>query len=193
MAEAEAAPGPDDPYRNVYARVVEPSVAVTAPEPPPSGPEVNLITAVNRTLHEILETNSDALVFGEDVGGRKGGVFKATEGLTERFGKERCFNSPLAEASIIGVAVGLAAAGLKPMPEIQFADYIHPAFDQIVSEVARVHYRSDGHWNMPLVIRTPYGGGIRGALYHSQSIEAFYAHVPGLKVVAPSTPADVKG
>jgi 2-oxoisovalerate dehydrogenase E1 component beta subunit len=127
------------------------------------------------------------------VAGRKGGVFKATERLTDVFGDARCFNSPLAESSIIGVAVGMAATGWRPIPEIQFADYIHPAFDQIVSEVGRVHYRSNGAWALPLVIRTPFGGGIHGALYHSQSIEAFYAHVPGLKVVVPSTPADVKG
>jgi 2-oxoisovalerate dehydrogenase E1 component len=193
VAAAEAAAAPDDPYSHVYARVIDPGEGATAPEPAVNGPEVNLITAVNRTLHEILGAHPEALVFGEDVGGRKGGVFKATEGLTEAFGEQRCFNTPLAESSIVGAAVGMAAAGLRPLPEIQFADYIHPAFDQIVSEVARVHYRSNGTWSMPLVIRAPFGGGIHGALYHSQSIEAFYAHVPGLKVVVPSTPADVKG
>jgi 2-oxoisovalerate dehydrogenase E1 component beta subunit len=133
------------------------------------------------------------VVFGQDVARRKGGVFKATQDLTERFGPERCFNAPIAESSIIGVAIGMAAAGFKPIPEIQFADYIHPAFDQLVSEAARIHYRSDGKWSVPMVVRTPYGAGIHGALYHSQSIEAFYTHVPGLKVVIPSTPADVKG
>jgi 2-oxoisovalerate dehydrogenase E1 component beta subunit len=120
-------------------------------------------------------------------------VFKATESLTETFGPERCFNTPIAESSIIGVAIGMSAAGFKAMPEIQFADYIHPAFNQIVSEAARISFRSDGRWNCPIVIRTPYGAGIHGALYHSQSIESFYSHVPGLKVVVPSTPADVKG
>ncbi len=193
VAEAEGSEDPDDPTSHVYARVVEPSEPVTTVEPAVEGETTNMITAVNVALHEIMEANPDVVVFGEDVGGRKGGVFKATERLTEKFGEERCFNSPLAEASIIGVAVGMAAAGWKPIPEIQFADYIHPAFDQIVSEVARVHYRSNGAWRLPMVIRTPYGGGIRGALYHSQSIEAFYAHVPGLKVVTPSTPADAKG
>lgn len=193
VAEAEAAPRAGEPYARVYANPIEPGEAVTAPEPEPEGPTVNLITAVNRALYDVMEAHDDTLVFGEDVAGQKGGVFKATERLTETYGPERCFNSPLAESVIIGAAVGMAASGLRPIPEIQFADYIHPAFDQIVSEVARVHYRSDGRWNCPVVIRTPFGAGIHGALYHSQSIEAYYAHVPGLKVVVPSTPADVKG
>jgi 2-oxoisovalerate dehydrogenase E1 component beta subunit len=141
----------------------------------------------------VFEKHDNTIVFGEDVAREKGGVFKATQRLTERFGPERCFNTPIAESSIIGCAIGMSATGYKVIPEIQFADYIHPAFDQIVSEAARVSFRSDGRWSVPIVIRTPYGGGIHGALYHSQSIEAFYAHVPGLKVVVPSTPADVKG
>jgi 2-oxoisovalerate dehydrogenase E1 component len=190
---AEARPQSTDPYSHVYARVIEPETATTEAAPVPEGDEVNLITAVNRALHEVMAAYDDTVVFGEDVGGEKGGVFKATVGLTDRFGRERCFNTPLAESSIIGAAIGMAAAGRRPIPEIQFADYIHPAFDQIVSEAARVHYRSNGRWTCPITIRTPYGAGIHGALYHSQSIEAFYAHVPGLKVVVPSTPADVKG
>ncbi|HVR33994.1 MAG TPA: dehydrogenase E1 component subunit alpha/beta [Acidimicrobiia bacterium] len=190
---AEGRPQSTDPYSNVYARVIEPSAPKTAVEPVPAGAEVNLITAVNRALHEVMDAYPDTVVFGEDVGGDKGGVFKATVGLTERFGQHRCFNTPLAESSIIGAAIGMAAAGRRPIPEIQFADYIHPAFDQIVSEAARIHYRSNGRWNCSITIRTPFGAGIHGALYHSQSIEAFYAHVPGLKVVVPSTPADVKG
>jgi 2-oxoisovalerate dehydrogenase E1 component len=193
VAEAEAAPRPDEPYARVYANPITPTAAVTVPEAQPSGPIVNLITAVNRSLVEVMEAHPDTVVFGEDVAGEKGGVFKATQQLTDLFGEARCFNSPLAESAIIGAAVGMAATGLRPLPEIQFADYIHPAFDQIVSEVSRVHYRSDGRWNCPVVIRTPFGAGIHGALYHSQSIEAYYAHVPGLKVVVPSTPADVKG
>ncbi len=120
-------------------------------------------------------------------------MFKATKGLGEQFGSDRSFNTPLAEALIVGIGVGMAAAGGRPIAEIQFADFIHPAFDQIVSEAARMHYRSSGGWACPITIRTPYGGGIHGALYHSQSIEAFYAHVPGLKVVVPSTPADAVG
>jgi len=190
---AEARPQSTDPYSHVYARVIEPAEAKTDVEPVPAGERVNLITAVNRALHEVMEAYPDTVVFGEDVAGKKGGVFKATLGLTDRFGRERCFNTPLAESSIIGSAIGMAAAGRRPIPEIQFADYIHPAFDQIVSEASRVHYRSDGRWTCSITIRTPFGAGIHGALYHSQSIEAFYAHVPGLKVVVPSTPADVKG
>jgi 2-oxoisovalerate dehydrogenase E1 component len=193
VERAESAPNPDEPLSRVYARVITPSEAATAPEPEPIGERVNLITAINRTLHEIFDSNPDAIVFGEDVARDKGGVFKATQGLTERFGAERCFNTPIAESSIIGCAIGMAATGYRVIPEIQFADYIHPAFDQIVSEAARISYRSNGTWNCPIVIRTPYGAGIHGAQYHSQSIEAYYAHVPGLKVVIPSTPADVKG
>lgn len=193
VERAEASPDPDDPLSHVYARPIEPSTPATEPEPVPSGETVNLITAVNKALHEVMAAHEDAVVFGQDVARRKGGVFKATEGLTERFGADRCFNTPIAESSIVGCAVGMSATGMRIIPEIQFADYIHPAFDQIVSEASRASYRSDGRWNVPIVIRTPYGAGIHGAQYHSQSIEAFYAHVPGLKVVIPSTPADVKG
>jgi 2-oxoisovalerate dehydrogenase E1 component len=193
VEKAESAPNPDEPTSRVYAKVIEPGPAVTEPEPETAGEVVNLITAINMALHEVMEAHDDAVVFGEDVARRKGGVFKATQELTGRFGPERCFNTPIAESSIIGVAIGMSAAGFKVMPEIQFADYIHPAFDQLVSEAARISFRSDGQWNVPMVVRTPYGAGIHGALYHSQSIEAFYAHVPGLKVVVPSTPADVKG
>ncbi|HEU4318753.1 MAG TPA: dehydrogenase E1 component subunit alpha/beta [Acidimicrobiia bacterium] len=193
VEEAEAAPNPDQPTSRVYARVIEQGAPSLEVEPAPEGSTVNLITAINRALHEIFEEHPDTVLFGEDVARRKGGVFKATEGLTERFGPNRCFNTPIAESSIIGCAIGMSATGYKVLPEIQFADYIHPAFNQIVSEAARVSYRSDGRWNVPIVIRTPYGAGIHGAQYHSQSVEAFYAHVPGLKVVIPSTPADVKG
>ena len=191
--DAATEPDPTDPYAHVYARPIEPDTAVTAPEPEGQGETVNMITAINRTLHEILEQVPDAYVFGEDVGDPKGGVFKATQGLGEKFGEDRSFNTPLAESLIVGVGIGLAAAGARPVAEIQFADFIHPGFDQIVSEAARISYRSNGRWHCPLVIRVPYGGGITGALYHSQSIEATYAHIPGLKVVIPSTPADTKG
>ncbi|HEY4607361.1 MAG TPA: dehydrogenase E1 component subunit alpha/beta [Acidimicrobiia bacterium] len=193
VERAEAAPSPDQATSHVYSRVIEPGPAAVEPEPPLAGDTVNLITAINMTLHEVLETFPDTVVFGQDVARRKGGVFKATQDLTERFGAARCFNTPIAESSIIGAAIGMAAAGFKVLPEIQFADYIHPAFDQLVSEAARISYRSDGKWHVPIVVRTPYGAGIHGALYHSQSIESFYTHVPGLKVVIPSTPADVKG
>ena len=193
VEKAESSPNPDEPTTRVYARVIDPGPAATEVEKPPEGEEVNLITAINRTLHEILETHPETVVFGEDVARQKGGVFKATEKLTERFGPDRCFNTPIAESSIVGCAIGMSATGYKVIPEIQFADYIHPGFNQIVSEAARISYRSDGRWNCPIVIRTPYGAGIHGAQYHSQSIEAFYSHVPGLKVVIPSRPADVKG
>jgi 2-oxoisovalerate dehydrogenase E1 component len=193
VAEAESAPRPDEATSRVYANPIVPAEPVTEPEPEPKGTPVNLITAINRALHDVMEEYDDTVVFGEDVAGDKGGVFKATQSLTATYGEERCFNTPLAESVIIGAAIGMAASGLRPLPEIQFADYIHPAFDQIVSEAARIHYRSDGRWTCPIVIRTPFGGGIHGALYHSQSVEAFYAHIPGLKVVVPSTPADVKG
>jgi 2-oxoisovalerate dehydrogenase E1 component len=193
VREAESAPDPDEPTSRVYAKVIEPGPAVTEPEVTPDGERINLITAVNRTLHEIFEAHPDTIVFGEDVAREKGGVFKATQKLTERFGSERCFNTPIAESSIIGCAIGMSAVGFKVLPEIQFADYIHPAFNQIVSEAAKVSFRSNGRWTVPIVIRTPYGAGIHGALYHSQSVESFFTHVPGLKVVVPSTPADVKG
>ncbi len=193
VAEAEAAPDPTDAESYVYAKPIELEPPAREPERPPAGDTVNLITAINQTLHEILERIPEASVFGEDVADPKGGVFKATVGLTDRFGVGRSFNSPLAESLIIGIGVGKAAASGRPIAEIQFADFIHPGFDQIVSEAARISYRSAGRWNCPLVIRVPFGGGIHGALYHSQSIEAFYTHVPGLKVVVPSTPADAKG
>jgi 2-oxoisovalerate dehydrogenase E1 component len=190
---ADAAPHPEDPMAFVYARPIESMEATIAPLPDPVGEEMNMVTAVNTTLFEIMEAYPEVSIFGEDVADPKGGVFKATVGLSEKFGADRSFNTPLAESSIIGIAVGMGGAGAKPIAEIQFADYIHPAFDQIVSEAARLHYRSAGGWHCPIVIRVPYGGGIHGSLYHSQSIEAFYAHVPGLKVVIPSTPADAKG
>ncbi len=193
VERAEKSADPIDPLAFVYANPIIPLDPAHVPEPTPVGDEKNLITAINATLHEILAADERAVVFGEDVADPKGGVFKATVGLSKTFGADRSFNMPLAESQIIGTAVGMAAAGGRPLPEIQFADYIHPAFDQIVSEVARLHYRTAGTWSCPMVIRVPYGGGIHGALYHSQSIEAFYAHVPGLKVVVPSTPADAKG
>lgn len=193
VADAEGAPRPDEPYARVYANPIVPTEPTTQVEPTPSGTTVNLITGINRALIEVMDRHDDTVVFGEDVARTKGGVFKATQELTERYGRHRCFNSPISESMIIGAAIGMAATGLRPVPEIQFADYIHPAFDQIVSEAARIHYRSDGRWTCSIVIRTPFGAGIHGALYHSQSIEAFYTHVPGLKVVVPSTPADAKG
>jgi 2-oxoisovalerate dehydrogenase E1 component beta subunit len=155
-------------------------------------PEMRMIEAVRAAIGEEMERDDRVLVMGEDVG-RKGGVFGATDGLYARFGEARVLDTPLAESGIVGVAIGAALNGLIPIAEIQFADFIHPAFDQIVSEAARTCYRSNGDWSVPIVIRAPFGGGVHGGLYHSQSIEAFYAHVPGLKVVVPSMPADAHG
>ncbi|RMH02855.1 MAG: alpha-ketoacid dehydrogenase subunit beta [Planctomycetota bacterium] len=154
--------------------------------------ELTLVQAVNDGLKTKMREDETVLVLGEDVG-PKGGVFLATEGLTAEFGEERCFDTPLSEDGIIGVGIGLALNGMKPVCEIQFQDFIFPAFDQIVSEAAKFRYRSGGMYTVPMVIRTPYGGGIRGGLYHSQSGEAYFCHTPGLKVVVPSTPADAKG
>ena len=151
-----------------------------------------MIEAVRAAITEEMERDERVLVMGEDVG-RKGGVFGATDGLYARFGESRVLDTPLAESAIVGVAIGAALNGLVPIAEIQFADFIHPAFDQIVSEAARTRYRSNGDWSVPIVIRAPFGGGVHGGLYHSQSIEAFYAHVPGVKVVVPSMPADAHG
>lgn len=154
--------------------------------------EKNVIQTVHDTLWDAMKADDRVLVMGEDVGAR-GGVFRATAGFLDEFGEDRVIDTPLAESSIVGCAIGMAVHGLLPVAEIQFADFIHPAFDQLVSEAARIRYRSAGDWSCPMVVRAPYGGGVHGALYHSQSIEAFYGHVPGLKVVVPSTPYDVKG
>jgi 2-oxoisovalerate dehydrogenase E1 component subunit beta len=151
-----------------------------------------VIESIRDTLRDEMARDDRILLLGEDVG-VAGGVFRATEGLYERFGSERVIDAPLAELSIVGMAIGAAAVGLRPIAEIEFADFIHPAFDQIVNEAAKLRYRTFGTWTCPLVIRAPYGGGIHGGLYHSQSIEAFFAHAPGLKVVAPATPYDAKG
>ncbi len=153
---------------------------------------LTLVQAVNDALKTAMRTDPTVIVFGEDVG-PKGGVFLATEGLTKEFGEKRCFDTPLSEDGIVGTAIGMAVNGLRPVAEIQFQDFIFPAFDQIVSEAAKLRYRSGGQYTAPMVIRTPYGGGIRGGLYHSQSGEAYFCHTPGLKVVIPSTPYDAKG
>jgi 2-oxoisovalerate dehydrogenase E1 component beta subunit len=154
--------------------------------------EKTIIEVVREALDEEMARDERVMVLGEDVGVR-GGVFRATEGLITKYGEERVIDTPLAELGIVGIGIGLALNGMRPVAEIQFADFIHPAFDQIVSEASRIRYRSDGSWTCPLVIRAPFGGGIGGGLYHSQSVEAFFAHVPGLKVVVPSTPYDAKG
>jgi 2-oxoisovalerate dehydrogenase E1 component subunit beta len=152
----------------------------------------NLVTAIHDTLHDEMAADERVVLLGEDVAAR-GGVFKVSDGFLDEFGEARVIDAPLAESGIVGVAIGMALHGMLPVAEIEFADFIHPAFDQIVSEAARMRYRTNGDWGCPMVIRAPCGGGIHGALYHSQSIEAFYAHVPGLKVVMPATPADAAG
>ena len=155
-------------------------------------PVLNVIQAVNDALRTEMRRDPSVVVLGEDVG-RFGGVFRATQGLHDEFGADRVIDTPLAEGGIVGTAVGMALYGLRPVPEIQFADFIFPAMDQIVNEVAKYRYRSGGQYACPMVIRSPYGGGIRGGHYHSQSPEAHFVHTPGLKVVVPSNPYDAKG
>jgi 2-oxoisovalerate dehydrogenase E1 component beta subunit len=150
-----------------------------------------VIEALRDALHDEMQRDERVLVMGEDV--EEGGVFRATEGFLAEFGSGRVIDTPLAESVIVGVAVGAALNGMRPVAEIQFADFIYPAVDQIVSEAARMRYRSNGAFICPMVIRAPCGGGIHGALYHSQNVEALFAHVPGLKVVTPSTPHDAAG
>jgi len=153
---------------------------------------LTLVQAVRDGLYCEMERDADVVVMGEDVG-ENGGVFRATEGLVEEFGGDRVIDTPLAESGIVGTAVGMAAYGLRPVTEIQFMGFIYPAFDQIVSHAARLRTRSSGRFSCPLVVRAPYGGGIRAPEHHSESTEAFFAHQPGLKVVIPSTPHDTKG
>jgi len=155
-------------------------------------PVMNIIEAVRSALQTQMRVDPRVIVLGEDIG-KFGGVFRATSGLFEEFGGERVIDTPLAEAGIIGTAIGMALYGLRPVPEIQFGDFIFPAFDQIVSELAKFRYRSGGQYSCPMVIRVPVGGGIRGGHYHSQSPEALFIHTPGIKVVAPSNPYDAKG
>ena len=150
------------------------------------------IEAIREAILQEMRLDDSVFVLGEDVGVR-GGVFRVTQGLYEEFGEMRVIDAPLAESAIAGVAIGAAAYGLKPIAEIQFADFILPAVNQIISEAAKMRYRSNNDWQCPLVVRAPYGGGVHGALYHSQSVEALFYHVPGLKVVMPSTAYDAKG
>ncbi|HEY7063943.1 MAG TPA: alpha-ketoacid dehydrogenase subunit beta [Chloroflexota bacterium] len=151
-----------------------------------------LVEAVRDGLADELRRDWRVILLGEDIG-MHGGVFRATDGLLAEFGEDRVIDTPLAELGIVGTAIGSALNGLRPVAEIQFADYIYPAIDQIVNEAAKIRYRSNGGFGCPLVIRAPYGAGVHGALYHSQSVEAFFCHVPGLKVVTPATPYDAKG
>jgi len=153
---------------------------------------MNMVQALNLALREEMRRDDRIVVIGEDVG-RLGGVFRVTEGLQQEYGEERVVDTPLNEIGIVGAAIGMAMTGTRPCVEIQFADFIYPAFDQIVNELAKIRYRSGGQFSAPCVIRTPYGGGVRGGHYHSQSPEAYFVHTAGLKVVVPSTPADAKG
>ena len=150
------------------------------------------IEAIRETLAEEMRRDQSVIVLGEDVG-LKGGVFLATDGLWKEFGEDRVIDTPLTESLIVGASIGAAMNGIRPVAEIQFADFIFPAFNQILSEAARMRYRSNNGFGVPMTIRAPYGGGVHGALYHSQSVEAFFTHIPGLKVVVPSTPYDAKG
>ncbi len=153
---------------------------------------MTLVKAINNALDIKLEENKDVVIFGEDVG-YEGGVFRVTQGLQQKYGAERVFDSPLAESGIVGTAVGMAVAGMKPVIEMQFSGFAYPGFNQMISHVARMRNRSRGRYTSSMVIRMPYGGGIKALEHHSESMEAIYAHIPGLKVVIPSTPHDAKG
>ncbi|MFZ0371175.1 MULTISPECIES: alpha-ketoacid dehydrogenase subunit beta [unclassified Halobacillus] len=153
---------------------------------------ISYIQAVTQALREEMKRDDKVFVLGEDVG-KRGGVFRATDGLYDEFGEDRVLDTPLAESAIAGVGIGAAMYGMRPVAEMQFADFIMPAVNQIISEAAKTRYRSNNDWSVPMTIRAPYGGGVHGALYHSQSVEAVFANQPGLKIVMPSTPYDVKG
>ncbi|KGX88817.1 alpha-ketoacid dehydrogenase subunit beta [Pontibacillus litoralis] len=155
-------------------------------------PVMSYIQAITKALHEEMERDEKVYVLGEDVG-KRGGVFRATEGLYETFGEQRVIDTPLAESAIAGVGIGTAMYGLRPVAEMQFADFIMPAVNQIISEASKIRYRSNNDWSCPITIRAPYGGGVHGALYHSQSVESVFANSPGLKIVMPSNPYDAKG
>ncbi|GGR02658.1 alpha-ketoacid dehydrogenase subunit beta [Deinococcus ruber] len=170
----------------------EPGVRQQPSSSAATGVTMTLIQAVTEAIRGELASDERVVVFGEDVGAR-GGVFLATAGLQAEFGSKRVFDTPLSEAAIVGAAVGMAVRGLRPIAEIQFADYIGPGFDQLASQAAKLRYRSGGQFTCPLVIRTPSGGGVKGGHHHSQSPEAYYCHTPGLKVVMPSTPYDAAG
>src|SRR5689334_3429895 len=155
-------------------------------------PEMTFIDAIRSAMHDVMAEDPSVFVLGEDVA-LKGGVFLATDGLLKQYGEQRVVDTPIAEISIVGMAIGAALHGMRPVAEIQFADYIHPAIDQIINEAAKFRYRSNGDWSCPIVVRAPFGAGIHGGLYHSQSSEALFTSTPGLKVVIPSTPYDAKG
>ncbi|MEX2598778.1 MAG: alpha-ketoacid dehydrogenase subunit beta, partial [Dehalococcoidia bacterium] len=153
---------------------------------------MTLIEAVREAMREEMRRDTSVFVMGEDVG-KRGGVFLATQGFLDEFGEQRVIDTPLAEASIAGIAVGAAMKGMRPIAEVQFADFIWPTVNQLIGEAARTRYGTKGKIHVPMVVRSPYGGHVRGGLYHSQSVEAYFAHTPGLKVVVPATPYDAKG
>ncbi len=191
-AQQHPDPDPKTLYLYLYAPQEE-QKTLEYEKTEPSGDRVVLVDAINHALKEEMARNDKMYVFGEDVADKKGGVFTATSGLSTQFGKERCFNSPLAESSIIGVAIGMAVYGLKPVVEIQFGDYIWTAMMQIRNELATMRWRSYNFWSAPVVVRVPVGGYIHGGLCHSQNIEGFFAHLPGIKIAYPSNAADAKG
>jgi 2-oxoisovalerate dehydrogenase E1 component len=191
--QADAAAMPDRATALRFIDSEEPEPALLTPSIVENSRDVVFVDAINRALSEEMARNDKVLVFGQDVAKGKGGVFTATRGLSDRFGDERCFNAPLAESSIVGVAIGLAIRGYKPVPEIQFGDYIWTAMMQIRNELCTVRYRSNNAFSAPVVIRTPVGGYIHGGLCHSQNIEATFAHFPGLKIALPSTALDAYG
>jgi 2-oxoisovalerate dehydrogenase E1 component len=187
-AEEQSNPSPDDYSLNLYGQQ---KTFMTTPNS--EGDSIVLVDAINHALDEELSFNKNALIYGQDIAGGKGGVFTATRGLTDKFGIDRVFNSPLAESSIIGTAIGLSTLGYKPIIEIQFGDYIWTSMMQIRNEVATLRYRSNGDWSCPFVMRVPVGGYIHGSLCHSQSIDGYFAHMPGIKIAFPSNAADAKG
>ena len=191
-AEKQRLPDPSTVSLHLYGAAHEMTSKKEIP-PVRTGSSVVMVDAINHALDEELNRNQKIVIFGEDIADKKGGVFTATKGLSTKFGTTRVFNSPLAEASIVGVAIGMAFKGWKPVVEIQFGDYIWPAFMQIRDELAMIRYRSNGTWSCPLVIRVPVGGYIHGGMYHSQSIESFFTHIPGIRIVYPSNAADAKG
>lgn len=189
-AETQADPDPQDALINV---TLHPNGTTLTETPENPGDKIVLVDAINHALAEELEFNKKMVIYGQDVAGGKGGVFTATRGLTDKFGENRVFNSPLAESSIIGTAVGMATLGYRPVVEIQFADYIWYGMMHIRNEVATMRYRSNGKWSCPMVMRVPVGGYIHGSLCHSQSIDGFFGHLPGLFIAYPSNAADAKG
>lgn len=192
LAYARPDPKPEDAVKHIFAPIETYNLPYSI-DIPNQGEKIVMVDAINHALQEEMEHNPLMVIFGEDIADPKGGVFTATKGLSSKFGNKRVFNSPLAEASIAGIAMGLAIRGIKPVVEIQFGDYIWPAFMQIKNEIATIRYRSNGNFSAPVVIRVAVGGYIHGGLYHSQNIESIFAHIPGLLIAYPSTAADAKG